>query len=263
MFEQQEQRRRIAQMENRNVAFEVQCSYFEIYMEQIYDLLETTDLKLQLRENDQAVFVEGVSWEKTKTSAECLGLISKGSSNRHIGETMMNRESSRSHTVFTAEILIKEIIKGETKTMTSRMHLIDLAGSEKMKDTQAVGERAKEAGQINKSLSALLNVVRQLASEQSKNKKTHIHYRDSKLTYYLRDSLGGNARTFIIANISPVLKHFKVTQSTLKFAQSAKQIKNKAVKNEEQNTVKFWKEKFDRLKSQVKEMGKGREIFSK
>ena len=131
----------------------------------------------------------------------------------------MNKESSRSHSVLTTII--------ETKTMkdgggvwnikTARFHIIDLAGSERQKFTGAVGDRLKEAGMINKSLSALGNVINSLV-DISEGKNRHVHYRDSKLTFLLRDSLGGNSKTVIIANISPSAINYGETLSTLKFA---------------------------------------------
>ena len=115
---------------------------------------------------------------------------------------------------------------------SSRFHIIDLAGSERSKLTNAMGDRLKEAGAINKSLSALGIVINSLV-EISEGKTRHVHYRDSKLTFLLRDSLGGNSKTLIIANISPAQICSGETLSTLKFAQRAKLIKNKAVINEE------------------------------
>lgn len=146
-------------------------------------------------------------------------LITRGARSRHTGSTSMNKESSRSHSVLTTII--------ETKTMkdgggvwnikTARFHIIDLAGSERQKFTGAVGDRLKEAGMINKSLSALGNVINSLV-DISEGKNRHVHYRDSKLTFLLRDSLGGNSKTVIIANISPSAINYGETLSTLKFA---------------------------------------------
>ena len=115
---------------------------------------------------------------------------------------------------------------------TSKFHFVDLAGSERQKQTAAEGERLKEAGNINKSLSILGAVINSLV-EIAEGKKCHIRYRDSKLTFILKDSLGGNAKTCIIANVSPASSSFAETVSTLKFAQRAKQIKNRASINED------------------------------
>jgi kinesin family protein 15 len=146
----------------------------------------------------------------------------------------MNRESSRSHAVFTITIESKrkESKGGVVNIRTSQLNLVDLAGSERQRDTQAVGIRLKEAGSINKSLSALGNVIMALV-EVSHGKQRYVHYRDSKLTFLLRDSLGGNAKTFVIANVHPGAKCFGETLSTLNFARRAKEIKNRAVVNED------------------------------
>lgn len=131
----------------------------------------------------------------------------------------MNKESSRSHSVLTTIIETKSMKEGGGvwNIKTSRFHIIDLAGSERSKQTNAVGERLKEAGMINKSLSALGNVINSLV-DISEGKSRHVHYRDSKLTFLLRDSLGGNSKTLIIANISPSNSCHGETMSTLKFA---------------------------------------------
>lgn len=151
-----------------------------------------------------------------------VSLIRQGTKNRHVGATSMNRESSRSHSVLTTIIESKSMSSsGVWNVRTSRFHIIDLAGSERSKNTNAVGERLKEAGMINKSLSALGNVINSLV-EQTEGKVRHIPYRDSKLTFILRDSLGGNSKTVIIANVSPSLINVGETLSTLDFAKRAK-----------------------------------------
>lgn len=160
----------------------------------------------------------------------------------------MNRESSRSHSVLTSIIESKFNKDGLWNVKVSRFHIIDLAGSERAKHTDAKGERLKEAGMINKSLSALGNVINSLV-DLSEGKARHIHYRDSKLTFLLRDSLGGNSKTLIVANVSPSFQSFGETLSTLKFAQRAKLIKNKAIINEDSSgTVSILKEEIKRLK---------------
>jgi hypothetical protein len=120
--------------------------------------------------------------------------------NRHVSQTTMNDKSSRSHSVFTINLESKEQNKGVTLIRTSRFHLVDLAGSERQKLTNSNGERLKEGCSINRSLSILGNVINGLV-EKSSGKQRYIHYRDSKLTFLLKDSLGGNSRTSIIANI--------------------------------------------------------------
>lgn len=136
---------------------------------------------------------------------------------------------------------------------SSRFHIIDLAGSERSKATNAVGERLKEAGMINKSLTALGIVINSLV-DISEGKTRHVHYRDSKLTFLLRDSLGGNSKTLIIANVTPAHSCTGESLSTLMFAQRAKLIKNKAVINEESSsTIHHLKAELRRVKKELAE----------
>lgn len=211
----------------------IKCSYLEIYQEQVNDLLDPNPQNLPVREDmKRGVYVEGLIEDIVNDVNDTYNLLKTGTQNRHVGSTSMNKESSRSHSVFTLVIESKENTDGVCNFITSRFHLIDLAGSERQKATDCAGERLKEAGMINKSLSALGNVINSLV-DVSEGKSRHIHYRDSKLTFLLKDSLGGNSKTFIVANISPAFSAFNETLSTLKFAQRAKQIKNTAVINEE------------------------------
>ena len=149
---------------------------------------------------------------------DMLELIVRGTNNRHVGSTSMNRTSSRSHSVLTTIIESKSRSQtGVWNVKQSRFHIIDLAGSERQKIANTGGDRLKEAGMINKSLSALGNVINSLG-DVSEGRNRHIPYRDSKLTFILRDSLGGNSKTVIIANISPSHLNVNETLSTLKFA---------------------------------------------
>ena len=144
---------------------------------------------------------------------------------------------------------------------SSRFHIIDLAGSERSKHTNAEGQRLKEAGMINKSLSALGIVINSLV-DISEGKTRHVHYRDSKLTFLLRDSLGGNSKTTIIATITPGAVICGETLSTLKFAQLAKLIKNKAVINEESSsTIHLLKAEIRRLKMELAESAQERTML--
>ena len=217
-----------------NVTFT--CSFLEIYKEQISDLLDINSNKnIAIRDLSDSVIVENLAKLPIASPEEAYSLIKEGSKSRHIAATNMNKESSRSHTVFSIYITNKTVSSttGKTVIKKSVFHLIDLAGSERQKSTQCVGERIKEAGMINKSLMQLSHVIKNLSEINTKNKNLHIHYRDSKLTHLLKDSLGGNAKTCIIANISPANGSIQETISTLIFAQSAKMIKNKAIVNEE------------------------------
>ena len=175
-------------------------------------------------------------------------MLQRGIRNRHVGSTSMNKESSRSHSVLQVMIESKTMKDGLWNVKVSWFSIIDLAGSERAKLTSAGGVRLKEAGMINKSLSALGNVINSLV-EKGEGKARHIHYRDSKLTFLLRDSLGGNSKTLIICCISPISASFGETLSTLKFAQRAKLMKNKAVINEDSTgSIHVLKEEIKRLK---------------
>ena len=235
--------------ENDDWEFLVKWSYFEIYNEHIMDLLDPDRANLLIREDiKKGVYVEGLTEEITSSSSDLEDLMKRGISNRHVGSTLMNERSSRSHSVLTTTIESKNQKDGLWNIRVSRFHIIDLAGSERSKAANTAGERLKEAGMINKSLSTLGNVINSLV-EVSEGRVRHIHYRDSKLTFLLRDSLGGNSKTLIIANISPNSNSFGETLSTMKFAQRAKLIKNKAIINEDSaGTVAILKEEIKRLK---------------
>ncbi|CAK4972899.1 unnamed protein product [Aphanomyces euteiches] len=241
-----------------SIEYTYMCSFLEIYNEKVYDLLDMSNSAgengLQLRENhSRGVFVEGLQESVVHNAQEAANLMAIGTQNRHVGETSMNRESSRSHSVFVLHIHSTETTSdGLIKKRQARFNLVDLAGSERQKSTEAAGERLKEAGNINKSLSALGNVILALA-ESATGKSRHVHYRDSKLTYLLKDSLGGNSKTFMIAAISPAEDCLSETLSTLKFAQRAKMIKNNAFINEDTLGEDFTvlQEEIKRLRQQL------------
>ncbi|XP_065827584.1 kinesin-like protein KIF15 [Oscarella lobularis] len=217
------------------VNFLLKCSFLEIYNEHVYDLLDNTSTVLNLRENmKRGVFVDNLTEKNVSNGKEAYEVLTSSWMNRRVAATSMNRESSRSHAVFTIAIESKrkETRGGVANIRTSQLNLVDLAGSERQRDTRAVGVRLKEAGSINKSLSALGNVIMSLVGV-AHGKQRYVPYRDSKLTFLLRDSLGGNAKTFIIANVHPGSKCFGETLSTLNFARRAKMIRNKAVINED------------------------------
>uniref|UniRef100_A0A6Q2YC08 Kinesin motor domain-containing protein n=1 Tax=Esox lucius TaxID=8010 RepID=A0A6Q2YC08_ESOLU len=214
-------------------SFLCKCSFIEIYNEQIYDLLDSASASLFLRENiKKGVFVEGAVEKFVTSAAEAYQVLSMGWRNRRVASTSMNRESSRSHAVFTMTLESKETAKEVVNIRMSQLNLVDLAGSERQRDTHTEGTRLKEASSINLSLMCLGQVIMALV-DVSNGKSRHICYRDSKLTFLLRDSLGGNAKTYIIANVHPGSKCFGETLSTLQFAQRAKLIKNKAMINED------------------------------
>ncbi|TDH70731.1 hypothetical protein CCR75_004227 [Bremia lactucae] len=234
------------------------CSYLEIYNEKVFDLLEprgsmAAQQPKSLREDrNKEVYVDQLREVPVKSMEDALILLQQGSQNRHISSTDMNRESSRSHAVFTVKLVLEERTSaGVKRTRRSCLHLVDLAGSEKQRQTRVQGKRLKEAAQINKSLSALGNVIMALVDVCNGHKR-HVHYRDSKLTFLLRDALGGNAITSIVATIASEEKFFTETLSTLKFAQRAKFIKNNAVQNEDSDSlVPVLKEQIEKLLQEI------------
>ena len=234
------------------IEFLVKASFLEIYNEQINDLLSPDMKNLLVREDEKkGVYVEGSCEETVMGLQEAIEIFERGIRNRHVGATLMNKESSRSHSIFTITIESKEKQDNIWNYRCSRFNIIDLAGSERQKLTGAAGGRLKEAGMINKSLSTLGNVINSLV-ELAEGKSRHVHYRDSKLTFLLKDSLGGNSKTCIIANISPASSCFGETLSTLRFAERAKLVRNKAVVNEDTvGTVKELREEIRQLKDQL------------
>ena len=236
-----------------DIMYLVKCSYYEIYNEQIMDLLNPASGNLQVREDfKKGVFIDNITEEVVSNSEDAINLLIKGARNRHVGATNMNIESSRSHSVFSLTIESKSEKDGITNLKTSMFHFVDLAGSERQKLTAASGERLKEASNINRSLTVLGSVINNLV-EQTEKKNVHVRYRDSKLTFLLKDSLGGNSKTSIIANISPSSCSFGETLSTLKFAQRAKLIKNKAEINEEASgNVESLKREIAKLEQEIK-----------
>lgn len=235
------------------IEFEVKCTYIEIYNETIFDLLDSAGYtKLQIREDKGFTFLENCTEMHARNQKEVLELIKLGMDKRHVARTNMNLESSRSHAIFTA--YIKTMAKhqdGQKVFRTSRFHLVDLAGSERIKDTNADGLRLKELCKINTSLSVLGKVIYELSEncklDGSKKQPSFINFRQSKLTHYLKDSLGGNSKTVMICTLNPHMNAIKETISTLKFAQRAKMIKQKAIVNEENNNAEYWKNKFNDL----------------
>jgi hypothetical protein len=243
--------------EIRNIESEVSCSCLEIYQEQIIDLLSTMttyeDSKLVIREDaKRGMFIDGLTENIVKNDKSAMAMLLLGLKNRHVAATNMNAESSRSHLIFTIFMNLSYTrIDGSIISRSSRLHLIDLAGSERQKATKAVGERIKEAGMINKSLSTLGNVINALVW-LGEGKSRYVPFRDSKLTYFLKDSLGGNAKTSIIANISQSIINLPETISTLKFVQRAKMIKNKPFINEKVNDkVKLLEEEVKKLREEL------------
>ncbi|XP_054470270.1 kinesin family member 3Cb [Anoplopoma fimbria] len=239
-----------------NQKYLVRSSYLEIYQEEIRDLLcKDNNKKLELKENpDCGVYVKDLSSVVTKNATEIEHVMNIGSQSRSVGFTNMNERSSRSHAIFLITVECSEVgPDGEDHIRVGKLNMVDLAGSERQSKTGAKGKRLKEAAKINLSLSALGNVISALVD----GKSTHIPYRDSKLTRLLQDSLGGNAKTVMIATVGPSHKDFDESLATLRYANRAKNIKNKPRINEDPKDalLREFQQEIARLKAQLEERG--------
>ncbi|XP_046380211.1 kinesin-II 95 kDa subunit-like [Haliotis rufescens] len=241
---------------SQNQQYLVRASYLEIYQEEVRDLLSKDQSKrLDLKERpDTGVYVKDLSSFVTKSVKEIEHVMNVGNQNRSVGATNMNEHSSRSHAIFIVTVECSELgVDGENHIRVGKLNMVDLAGSERQAKTGATGDRLKEATKINLSLSALGNVISALVD----GKCSHIPYRDSKLTRLLQDSLGGNARTVMVANIGPASYNYDESITTLRYANRAKNIKNIPKINEDPKDalLREFQEEIARLKNQLDSKG--------
>ncbi|CAE6252120.1 unnamed protein product [Arabidopsis arenosa] len=255
----------------------IRVSFIEIFKEEVFDLLDSNSSALlkndsgvqakhtalsrapiQIRETASGgITLAGVTEAEVKTKEEMGSYLARGSLCRATGSTNMNSQSSRSHAIFTITLEQKKIASGSCTTtedggediLCAKLHLVDLAGSERAKRTGADGMRLKEGIHINKGLLALGNVISALGDEKKRKEGGHVPYRDSKLTRLLQDSLGGNSKTVMIACVSPADTNAEETLNTLKYANRARNIQNKAVINRDPATAQM-----QRMRSQIEQL---------
>lgn len=239
-----------------NRTFLVRASDLEIYNEEIRDLLsKNPKQKLDLKDHpDGGVYVKDLTIMIVKGVRDLQQVMEVGQKNRSVASTLMNNESSRSHSIFTVTVeILEKGLDGQDHVRVGKMNMVDLAGSERQSKTGATGDTLKEATKINMSLSALGNVISALVD----SKTSFIPYRDSKLTRLLQDSLGGNTKTVMCACIGPVDYNYDETLSTLRYAHRAKSIKNKPRINEDPKDamIREFQDEITRLKMQLEKRG--------
>uniref|UniRef100_A0A3B4D685 Kinesin family member 13Ba n=1 Tax=Pygocentrus nattereri TaxID=42514 RepID=A0A3B4D685_PYGNA len=250
---------RTVQQQREEESFTVEVSYMEIYNEKVRDLLDPKGSRQALRVREHKVlgpYVDGLSRLAVASYKDIESLMSEGNKSRTVAATNMNEESSRSHAVFNIILThtLKDLQSGTSGEKVSKLSLVDLAGSERAAKTGAAGERLKEGSNINKSLTTLGLVISALADQGAgKNKSKFVPYRDSVLTWLLKDSLGGNSRTAMVATVSPAADNYDETLSTLRYADRAKSIVNHAVVNEDPNAriIRELREEVEKLRDQL------------
>uniref|UniRef100_A0A8D3C3C4 Kinesin family member 21A n=1 Tax=Scophthalmus maximus TaxID=52904 RepID=A0A8D3C3C4_SCOMX len=253
LFKGIEERRQAAQEQGRPVPeFKINAQFLELYNEEVLDLFDSTrDMKqkshIKIHEDATGgIYTVGVTTRTVSSEAEMMQCLKLGALSRTTASTQMNVQSSRSHAIFTIHLCQVRVCQenetdnkvsngnselDEYETLTAKFHFVDLAGSERLKRTGATGDRAKEGISINCGLLALGNVISALGDRSKRS--SHVPYRDSKLTRLLQDSLGGNSQTVMIACISPSDRDFMETLNTLKYANRARNIKNKVMVNQD------------------------------
>lgn len=248
-----------------NITYKIELSYMEIYSEQVRDLLVKQQKDLRVRQHPElGPYVEGLTQLLVRDYESIEKLIEQGSKERIVAATKMNAQSSRSHAILVLHFTQISNEYGKTKELISKINLVDLAGSERVDSSGVTGINFKEAIDINKSLSTLGIVINKLAAAANKNspsiktsrlsaQKDFIPFRDSVLTWILKESLGGNSKTVMVANVSPSSLNYNETLNTLRYAANAKQIVNNVKINEDTNNkiIIMLKKEIERLKSQI------------
>ncbi|KAL8511814.1 hypothetical protein ACS0TY_018303 [Phlomoides rotata] len=241
--------------------FLIRVSFIEIFKEEVFDLLDqkTTGparVPIQIRERGSGgITLAGVTESEVGTKEEMASYLLQGSLCRATGSTNMNSQSSRSHAISTISMEQKRMnhsLAGDdvgNDVLMAKLHLVDLAGSERAKRTGADGTRFQEGIHINKGLLALGNVISALGDDKKRKEGGHVPYRDSKLTRILQDSLGGNCKTVMIACVSPADTNAEETLNTLKYANQARNIQNKAIINRDPVTAQM-----QRMRSQIEQL---------
>lgn len=241
----------------------VYVSYLEIYMERIRCLLNPSQKEVpRVRQHQKlGVYVENLKEIPVTSSDQILQLMAAGNSQRRTAKTGMNDISSRSHAVFSIQLVQKNIQSAAAggdaiSELRSKINLVDLAGSERAKSTGAEGKRLKEGSQINQSLLALGQVIEALAKAANDQKQRHIPYRDSMLTFLLKESLGGNSKTLMLATVSPATINYEETLSTLRYADRAKSIVCRAFINETagEKRIRELEEEVQQLRHRIQTM---------
>ncbi|XP_060022529.1 kinesin-like protein KIF21A isoform X3 [Lagenorhynchus albirostris] len=269
--------------------FKVNAQFLELYNEEVLDLFDTTrdiDAKnkksnIKIHEDSAGgIYTVGVTTRTVITESEMMQCLKLGALSRTTASTQMNVQSSRSHAIFTIhlcqtrmcpqidaesatdnKVISESSQMNEFETLTAKFHFVDLAGSERLKRTGATGERAKEGISINCGLLALGNVISALGDKSKR--ATHVPYRDSKLTRLLQDSLGGNSQTIMIACVSPSDRDFMETLNTLKYANRARNIKNKVMVNQDRASqqINALRSEITRLQMELMEYKTGKRII--
>ncbi|XP_067997024.1 kinesin-like protein KIF14 [Melanerpes formicivorus] len=255
----------IAQKDKQQILYHLEMSFFEVYNEKVHDLLvfkaESGQKKQPLRVREHSVlgpYVEGLTVNVVNSYSDIQSWLELGNKQRATAATVMNDKSSRSHSVFTLVMTQTkvEFVNEEQcdRRLTSHINLIDLAGSECCSTAQTTGERLKEGASINKSLLTLGKVISALSKQSQNGKKTFIPYRESVLTWLLKESLGGNSQTAMIATVSPAASSIEETLNTLRYAKEACSIINVAKVNEDVNAkvIRELKAEIEKLKAAQK-----------